>query len=121
VSFRYDGDLQILRKPQDLRNQTLASKKTRGSVARARKKDLADVFAVREIYQGGSGLLRLQDSCFDVKAPGKVEVTFHRFAIALRQVLKIPRFGNKDGETLGAKIVGHSSAATDQHRCRRFG
>ncbi len=77
--------------------------------------NMGDLIAPREICDRFRYVCAGEDLCFDAKASGKMKVLLHRFAFRGRKVNQSRCVVNKERQTIGLQIIGHSAATANQH------
>src|SRR5262249_30297727 len=88
LSFRDNRDLRVLREAQHLRNETSHRKQPDCTGARTREKDLCDLMTMRKFHKYRRRILAVQDSRFNMKIAGEIEMPVDGFSFLRRQ------FGN---------------------------
>lgn len=108
-----DNHANVFGFSNDLQNQIFAQEAAPRVMFRTAEKDLRDLIATCKIDDRVRGVVAFQSPCLDVKISSEVEVFFDCFRASRGVTLARARYGNC--ETIGAQIVGPSSAPADQH------
>jgi hypothetical protein len=72
---------------------------------------------MRKFHKDRRRVLAVQDSRFDMKIAGEIEMPVDGFSFLSRQFGNISTRQDINCEALGSKIVRHAPAATNKHRC----
>src|SRR5262245_383865 len=76
-SFGHDRYLHVLRQTQDLRGDTAISQELPAPTLWAHQKNLGDSLTASKIHNCRRGRFSLQDSCFDMEMPRKIQMLLH--------------------------------------------
>ena len=117
-TFSEDNNANILGLADDSRNQICAKQDAPRAIFGPAEQYLSNLIAARKIDDCLGGIIAFQDPRFNVQIPGKVQVRLDRIdAFVCAMVAPGRRHTNR--KAIGAKVIGHSAAAPNEHGRRR--
>src|SRR5207244_814884 len=119
AALRHDCDFDVARQPDNALERAAAQALMPALRKTPTHENLRGLMVMRKLHDALRHVVGFNYLCPDAQIARETQMFLDRLALFLREIPERGIRADINRETFGAEIIGHSSPAADQHRCRR--